>query len=169
MKKLLGILVLGLFVSGCGTGLTNTTASNMDKGAAKIGMTKEEFCFEFNTLKFKQDPCKAPIFSSLSETLGLYYPDTKMEIAHDSRAEVFFVFENVNTPINRVKVTDGDGTLVKIFYNFEEAKKFASGATFSIEKDKVQMAKQACSDLGFEAGTEEFAECSLKKLKEQSQ
>ena len=94
MKKLLGILVLGLFVSGCGTGLTNTTASNMDKGAAKIGMTKEEFCFEFNTLKFKQDPCKAPIFSSLSETLGLYYPDTKMEIAHDSRAEVFFVFEN---------------------------------------------------------------------------
>ena len=32
---------------------------------------------------------------------------------------------------------------------------------------KIQKAKKACKDLGFEPGTEVFAECSLKKLKEQ--
>ena len=169
MKKIIAILVLGLFVSGCGTGLTNTTASNMDKGAAKIGMTKEEFCFEFNTLRLSQDPCKGPLFSSPYKVLGLYFPETKMEIVHDAKAEYFFVFENVTTPIDRQNVIYGDGTLIKIFRDYENAKSFASGKKFSIGADKVQIAKQACKSLGFEPGSEEFAECSLKKLKEQSE
>ena len=42
-------------------------------------------------------------------------------------------------------------------------------APYTIEGDKIQQAKQACKNLGFDPGTEAFAECSLKKLKEQSQ
>jgi hypothetical protein len=164
MKKLLGILVLGLLLNGCGT-----TASHMEKGNVKIGMNKKEFCIQVNSFRFSQDPCAQPLFSSLNKVPGVYYPETKMEIMHDSKKQYFFVFENVNVPYDYYNLEYGDGTLAKIFRNFEEAKVFASGRKYSIGSDKVQKAKQACSDLGFEAGTEEFAECSLKKLKEQSQ
>ena len=46
---------------------------------------------------------------------------------------------------------------------------FAAGAKYSIGTDKVKKAKEACKDLGFNPGSEEFAKCSLKKLKEQSE
>jgi hypothetical protein len=167
--KIFLFIILGLFLNSCGTGLTNTTSSNMKAGAAKIGMTKKEFCLEFNTLRLSQDPCKGPIFKSPYKTLGLYFPETKMEIAHDAKLKYFFVFENVTTPIDRFNVLDGDGTLIKIFNNFEEAKDFAAGAKYSIGTDKVKKAKEACKNLGFNPGSEEFAKCSLKKLKEQSE
>ena len=48
-------------------------------------------------------------------------------------------------------------------------KKFASTKEFAIGDNQVQIAKQACKAKGLEPGTEEFAECSLKKLKELSQ
>ena len=111
---------------------------------------------------------------------GIYYPETKMEIMYDQNKEFFFVFENVTIPydwydpyksiwVSGPEDIKGDGTLIKIFKNYDDAKNFASGKEFSIGSDKVQQAKKACKDLGFESGTEEFAECSLKKLKEQSQ
>ena len=40
------------------------------------------------------------------------------------------------------------------------------GGAVILNEDKLQNAKKACKELGFIAGTEEFAECSLKKLKE---
>jgi hypothetical protein len=104
-----------------------------------------------------------------NEARGLYYPETKMEIMHDLEKEFFFVFENVNRPYNYDTLKEGDGTLIKIFKNFDEAKKFASTKEFAIGDNQVQIAKQACKAKGLEPGTEEFAECSLKKLKELSQ
>ena len=86
-----------------------------------------------------------------------------------NKKNYFFVFENVNSPVNYNTLKEGDGTLIKIFKNFDEAKKFASTKEFTIGDDKVQIAKQACETKGLEPGTEEFAECSLKKLKEISQ
>ena len=40
------------------------------------------------------------------------------------------------------------------------------GGAVILNEDKLQNAKKACKELGFIAGTEEFAECSLKKLKD---
>jgi len=167
MKKLLGILVLGLFLNGC-----STTSANLEKGNIQIGMTKQEFCDAVNSLNFKQNPCALTWSERYNKKpRGVYYPETKMEIMHDLMMESFFVFENVTIPHDYDASWDDktNGTLVKIFKNLNEAENFASGKKFSVGTDKVQQAKQACKDLGFESGTEEFAECSLKKLKEQSQ
>lgn len=164
MKKLTLIIFLGLFLNGCGT-----TSSHMEKGNVKIGMNKDEFCIAVNSFRFSQDPCKQPLLSGLSEVPGIYYPETKMEIMHDSQKDFFFVFQNVNVPYDYLKLKDGDGTLIKIFRNFEEAKVFASGRKFAIGSDKVEKAKQICKSKGFEPGTEDFADCSLKELKTQSQ
>ena len=167
MKKLLGILVLGLFLNGC-----STTSANLEKGNIQIGMTKQEFCDAVNSLNFKQNPCALTWSERYNKKpRGVYYPETKMEIMHDLMMESFFVFENVTIPHDWYDAWNdkGDGTLVKIFKDLDEAKNFASGANFSIGTDKVQKAKQACINLGLVTGTEEFAECALKKLKEQPQ
>ena len=159
MKKAMGIIVLGLLLSGCGT-----TQTKVEKNKITIGMSKEDFCFV------------SPIhmcFQTMGESYnnkvrGIFYPDTKMEIVYGKKKIYFFVFENVNKGINyRDLDINGDGTIVKIFRNLDEAKDFASTKKFEIEGNKIQKAKKACKDLGFEPGTEVFAECSLKKLKEQ--
>jgi len=161
MKKAIGIIILGLLLSGCGT-----TQTKVEKNKITIGMSKEDFCFV------------SPIhvcFQTMGEAYnnkvrGIFYPDSKMEIVYGKKKKYFFVFENVNKGINyRDLDINGDGTLVKIFKSLDEAKEFASVKAFAVEGDKIQQAKQACKNLGFDPGTEAFAECSLKKLKEQSQ
>ena len=165
MKKILSIFVISFLLYGCGT-----TASHMEKGNVKIGMTQVEFCLAVNSFRFSKDPCKGSFMEGFNnEARGLYYPETKMEIMHDLEKEFFFVFKNVNRPFNYDTLKEGDGTLIKIFKNFNEAKKFASTKEFAIGDNQVQIAKQACKAKGLEPGTEEFAECSLKKLKELSQ
>ena len=165
MKKVIGIIILGLLLNGCGT-----TASHMAKGNVKIGMTKDEFCRAVNSFRFSKDPCKGTFMEGFNnEAKGLYYPETKMEIMHDLEKEFFFVFGDVNTPYNYDTLKEGDGTLIKILKNFNDAKKFASAKDFAIGDDKIQIAKQACKTKGLEPGTEEFADCSLKKIKELSQ
>jgi hypothetical protein len=176
MKKAMGIIILGLLLSGCAT-----TSSNLEKGNIQIGMSKKEFCYQATSLNAKKNTCSLTWKEMYDKKpRGIYYPETNMEIMHDFYMESFFVFENVTIPydwfdpyesawVSGPEDIKGDGTLVKIFKNFDEAKNFASGKEFSVGTDKVQQAKQACENLGFETGTEEFAECSLKKLKEQSQ
>ena len=177
MKKILLIIILGSFLVGCAS---TTTTANLNSGKTKIGMTKGEFCYEHNSLSSKKNPCNLTFSEMMAQKpRGAYYPETKMEIMYDLVEESYFVFENVTIPhdwydpwkswIPSPKNLKGDGTLVKIFKDLDEAKNFASGANFSVGTDKVQKAKQACINQGFTTGTEEFAECSLKKLKEQSQ
>ena len=116
MKKLLGILVLGLLLSGC-----STTEGNLYAGKIKIGQTKSSFCYAVVSFKFKSDPCM--------DTSSLYYDsDTKKEILSDSYKEIFFVFKNVNrrTKGHGGPKKHGDGVLEKILYNYQEAKEFAS-------------------------------------------
>jgi hypothetical protein len=157
MKKLFLIIILGLFVNGCAS-----TETKVNKNKLNIGINKEDFCFVQVTM------CIQTMGEAWNNKIrGIYYPDTKKEIAYDKNEKTFFVFENVNQGINYREYDDnGDGTLIKIFKNLGEAKKFASKKEVILNEDKLQNAKKACKELGFIAGTEEFAECSLKKLKE---
>tara|TARA_B110000858_G_scaffold130889_1_gene148813 strand:- start:33 stop:530 length:498 start_codon:yes stop_codon:yes gene_type:complete len=165
MKKILGIIVLGLLLSGCGT-----TSSHMEKGNVKIGMTKDDFCIAVNSFRFSQDPCKGTFMEGArNEARGLYYPTTQMEIMHDLKKEYFFIFENVTIPFNYAELEEGNGTLVKISRNFDEAKSYASNIKFEIKEDNAQKAKQECTDLLLKPDTEEFADCTLKKILELSQ
>ena len=157
MKKLFLIIILGLFVNGCAS-----TETKVNNNKLNIGINKEDFCFVQVTM------CIQTMGEAWNNKIrGIYYPDTKKEIAYDKNEKTFFVFENVNQVINYREYDDnGDGTLIKIFKNLGEAKKFASKKEVILNEDKLQNAKKACKELGFIAGTEEFAECSLKKLKE---
>ena len=85
-------------------------------------MNKEDFCFTQVTM------CIQTMGEAWNNKVrGIYYPDTKKEIAYDKKEKTFFVFENVNQGINYREYDDnGDGTLIKIFKNLGEAKKFAS-------------------------------------------
>ena len=154
-----------MFLSACGT-----TSSNMKKGNIIIGMTKDGFCTAVNSFRFSQDPCKGTFMEGYNNTArGLYYPTTQMEIMHDLKKEYFFIFENVTIPFNYDGLKKGNGTLVKIFRNFNEAKSYASNIKFENKEDNIEKAKQECTDLLLKPGTVEFADCNLKKILELSQ
>tara|TARA_B100000941_G_C28487944_1_gene546131 strand:- start:180 stop:596 length:417 start_codon:yes stop_codon:yes gene_type:complete len=136
----------------------------MSNNNIKIGMSKKEFCIQVSSFRFSQDPCSQPLLSSINKVPGAYYPETKMEIMHDSKKEYFFVFKNVNIPYDYKNFKYGDGVLDKIFRSFDEAKDYSSGKKFSINKDKIEKAKEYCRNLGLEPKTEKFAECTLKRI-----
>ena len=170
MNKFLGIAVLCLLLSGCAT-----TSPDVTQNKIRIGMSKSDFCYEAGSMSAKKDPCRLTYTEMLNnKPRGPYYPDTKMEIMYNLTSETYYVFENVTIQHDWYKPfkgvlsikTKGNGTLAKIFNNYDEAKKFASGLNFSIKTDKISQAKQDCKDEGLTEGTESFAECTLKKLKE---
>ena len=116
MKKLLGIVVLGLLLSGC-----STTETHLHRGNITIGQSKSSFCYAVNSMNFKSDSC-------MNDSSRYYNLETKKEILSDSYKEIFFVFKNVNrrTKGHGGPKRHGDGVLEKIFYNYEEAVDFAS-------------------------------------------
>ena len=165
MKKILLITFLGLILNGCGT-----TSSHVEKGSVKIGMSKDDFCVQVNSFRFAEDPCKMTFKEGYNlKARGMYYPQTKMEIMHDLKKEYFFVFENVSVPFNYATLDEGNGSLVQIFKNFDKAKSYASNIKFEIEENIPDKAKKLCKDLSIEIGTEEFADCTLKKILELTQ
>ena len=164
-------MVLGLLLNGCAT-----TSSDVIQNKIFIGMSKTEFCYEAMSMSAKKDSCRLT-FSEMKKSTprGPYYPDTKMEIMYNLTLETYYVFENVTIqhdwydPYKKGFLntkSKGNGTLAKIFTNYDEAKKFASGVSFSIKTDKISKAKKDCKSKGLSEGTESFAECVLKKLKE---
>ncbi|MDA7556480.1 hypothetical protein N8729_00810 [Candidatus Pelagibacter sp.] len=173
MNKYILILITILFLSGCET--TSSKSVNYKQDKIYIGMNKSDFCYEAGSMNAKKDPCRLTYSEMLnSKPRGAYYPDTKMEIMHNLTTEKYYVFENVTIQHDWYKPfkgvlsikTKGNGNLIKIFNNYDDAKKFASGVNYSIKKDKISEAKKYCKDQGLTEGTESFAECSLKKLKD---
>lgn len=170
MNNILGIIILALFLNGCAT-----TSPDVKKNKIRIGMSKIDFCLSAGFVTAKNDVCRLTYSEMIKSTpRGPYYPDTKMEIMYNLTSETYYVFENVTIPhdwydpytsILGLK-TKGNGTLAKVFTNYDEAKKFASGLDFSIKTDKISKSKKDCIDEGLSEGTENFAECVLKKLKE---
>jgi len=164
MRKFSGIVFICIFLSACGT-----TSSNMKKGKVKIGMSKEDFCLAVSSFRFSQDPCSGTFMEGYNNTArGMYYPVTKNEIMHDLKKEYFFIFENVNTPFNYRSFKAGDGTLVRIFQNYDKAKSFASNIKFELKNENIKIAKQKCKDLFAKPETQEFADCTLKQILELS-
>ena len=164
-KRITFILIfISIFLNSCAT-----TSQNVSSGDIKIGMSKDDFCTASVTFRSGEDPCNKPLFSLSLEAPGIYYPSTKMEIMHSTKKDYFFVFQNVNTPFDYTTFKEGDGFLKKIFKNFDEAKKFASGGNkLLIKQNNIDKAKQICSQKGMVNGTEEFADCSLSELKKLS-
>ena len=164
MKKIIILFFFALILSGCGT-----TAGKMKKGKIQLGMSKDEFCMATVSFRFSRDPCSGTFMEGFNNTArGIYYPETQMEIMHDLAMEYFFVFNKVSKPFNYDTFKSGTGYLHKIFKDYEVAKKYAAKRDLNFDNDIIYNSKKGCEAEGLKAGTDEFAECTLKKIKELS-
>jgi len=144
MKKLLGIVVLGLLLSGCAT---STVGKSSVKSVIKLGSDKNFVCN--NYMKGKEFLTTHGLcFKMLSKNYE-YDPINKTEIIWNGVSKVFFVFENVNTPmickwVNLKTWTGyttgcdyGDGTLRQITFNITEARQWMNNNFAKSEKEKT--------------------------------
>ena len=187
MKKLLGIIVLSLLMSG--NAYTKTINDFI-----KVGMTKKQLTDV--TEKLFSPYYKTPIMKKLGHSGSLfdrrkcpfheYYPEFKMEILRHSRnnsdGSPMYVFENVTEPseCRNLKNKIGSGTLKALVFSNDEARLIADPTyqeKLKKEEDKKQRAeakasgdltftikdkKEQCTAIGFELATEKFADCVLR-------
>jgi hypothetical protein len=170
IKKILGILIVGLLLGGCGT-----SESLVIKGKIYEGMTKKELMKTFTWTRDLQD----------LHWIGFerYFPESKEEILSNIGLTVYYIFSDVNNPGNT-----GDGILkmwvpskAMALENLsaksreqikkEEVKKEEIKREAEITEEKkeqvkitsmIDVAKDKCKVIGYEEGTEKFADCTLK-------
>ena len=164
MKNLILLIFFILMLNGCAS-----TEKKVTQGKIKTGMSKYSLCYE--TLSFSGGPCDPTFGDGYNNTnRGLYYPDLKMEILWAPKPKSFFVFNKVTQPINWARYGkrnfEGNGYLDKIFKSKEEAINYVSGKTDIVGEGFINIAKRECEAKGLTPGTEKFADCSLKRIKE---
>ena len=162
MKNFFFFIIFVFLLNGC-VGVE----SNLKKGNIYIGMSKDQFCYVDTKLS---GPCGGTFMEGFNNiSRGLYFPELRREIMWAKKPKSFFVFENVRTPFNYDTFATGNGKLEKIFKTKDEAIKYISSKGSLLKEDFVYIAKQGCKAAGLETGTEEFAECALKRIKELSE
>ena len=82
----------------------------------------------------------------------------------------YLKYRELTQPINWAnygkRMYEGNGELDKIFNNKEEAIKYVSTKVSVVNKNDMNFAIKQCKEKGLKQGTEEFADCALKNLKE---
>ena len=120
MKKLLGIVVLGLLLVGC-----STTNSVISENKLKKDMTK----YELNSMYFLMDPFADPfVYGAGSE----FYSDINKEIIWGMDKSLFYVFRGVSKPVDcgiLMCNKQGNGTLESLHYTLNEARESISKPT----------------------------------------
>jgi len=184
MKKLLGIVVLGLLLSG------NAYAKVSLKELVKVGSSKSEVCKAGGAIRgftLKED-LGSQLCHSISKDNFAYNSTNRTEIL-STGSGAWFVFENVTRPMKcgAIFCRKGDGTLKKLFLELDysnkietrkAAYKFASiPLPIEIAEEKKQRAeaiasgdltftikdkKEQCTAIGFTPATDKFADCVLR-------
>jgi hypothetical protein len=192
MKKLLGIVVLGLLLSGnvYSTILSVDEQKNLiNNGTIKKGMTKEDLELTIspsvwststvNLFDLKKSGIK--VWCSLSGTYPLY-----QDIGYcfsgkknNKKSVITQIWEN---PFDMVEHWSGKAThkknikKINILRNdllvskkrdnsiqTNTANSSSNSLSMSTD-DKITQAKQICRDLGFKTNTEKFADCALQMM-----
>ena len=187
MKKILGVIVLGLLLGGCATPLaTNTSIKNI----LTLGTDKETMCKSrySETREFKGG-WQAVCHSRWQKNYQ-YIPEHNTEVIWNGESRVFFVYENVTTPMTCTNMwcKYGDGRLKRIAFSQEEAFAYADPSLtesfakkykkqmIQQEEDKqraeakesgditftIKDKKEQCTAIGFAPATEKFADCVLR-------
>ena len=136
MKKLLGIMVLGLLLQGCSA---YTVGKPSVTEVIKLGSTKNSTCkFYFRSKEFLTTHV---LCNYLTQKNYEYDMVNRTELIWNGVSEVFFIFENVNVPLScsmkRLGICKfGDGTLRKITFNITEARKWMNNDFAKAEKEK---------------------------------
>jgi S1-C subfamily serine protease len=113
MKKLFGIIVLGLLMSGC------STTQEVMENKVRVGDTQQKVRNSFVMAGMSNDPWIDGCFRE-------FFPDNKTQIIASREKDVWLVFKNVNWPQTKCGKV-GDGTLAGYFTNYSEAKKLVQG------------------------------------------
>jgi len=171
MKKLLGILVLGLLLSG------NAYAKDLES-IFKQGISKKEMCKLTRNRKILKGTvlpgaayCHKAFQSSyiyLSEYKTEIIPPLDFYNVDKVHPKVYFIFENVTEPMKcwfNTKCNHGDGKLKSVAYSEEEALAFADpvyAKTYEVEKKKKEEEKKI-ADKKKKEEEEKIAEKPKKK------
>ena len=183
MKKLLGIIVLGLLLSGNAYAAKERPLVKelINDGTIYKGMTKPQFGkatkYGFSTKRDYLSP-----FHCDNNTIREYFKHKRAEIvAGGARGEkrdvdgnrIYFVFKNVTKKsvggggtCTRPKYL-GNGELTEWFFSLEEAENYVSGISKNIDpkvQSDIQAYKDMCTSIGFNLGTEKFGDCVMKLL-----
>ena len=131
MKKLLGILVLGLLLYSCTTG-----REELSKGAIKPGISKRQLVSFLVSTYPSEDPFMGGCFRK-------YYPSLKLEVLSSQSRSIYYIFEYVyeaSLPCHRNKV--GDGRLATTKYNRHDVEEYinlkVSKKSEELKKEKKQ-------------------------------
>ena len=169
IKKLLLIVFLGLFLSACSS-TQEIVYSGQKSGNIKVGATKAQVKKEFLSGGAANDPWTGGCGYK-------YYPETQMEIIYSKGSQdIFLVFENVISKQKRVgpshdeycsanKWDLGNGTLKAWVPTLDGAIQIATGNTGNVAnktkstKQSLDTFKTMCKDIGYNEGTEKFADC----------
>jgi S1-C subfamily serine protease len=151
MQKILGIIVLGLLLSG------NAYAKDLES-IFKQGISKKEMCKLTRNRKILKGTvlpgaayCHKAFQSSyiyLSEYKTEIIPPLDFYNVDKVHPKVYFIFENVTEPMKcwfNTKCNHGDGKLKSVAYSEEEALAFADpvyAKTYEVEKKKKEEEKK---------------------------
>ena len=182
MKKLLGIMVLGLLLSGNADAalFKKSYEKAIKKGKLNIGMTQYQLARVFSGKNDDHGPYS-------KNCRREYYPNSKQEILITESGEIFFVFENVNNPgaasgLNGKKEYDrkycsrGDGTLQAYTFSYQEALNLIKDKANVLKnlslrdiqiREKMPIYRATCDEAGYKRETEQFADCVLKQKSEE--
>ena len=157
MKKLLGIMVLGLLLSG------NAYAKDEYlEDLIPIGSSKQHMCIILDGESYGGDKRSGTMIGLVEEGGGVYchginskhwnyYPQYKTEIISNGRDKVFFVYGDVTKRMScklfvcHKAKKQGTGRLIKVAYSKEEAFAYADPTlTASFLKRKKEEEKIIC-------------------------
>ena len=195
MKKLLGIMVLGLLLSGNAYAerakpiIKNSesiifqvkTGTITDKMLSYQISTAKQHCKSFSKTmyvfgEFLGRNHQRNGFVYDSESGGFWNYKTRF-ICANSLSEAFNIFNTQNgfnsyltKNGSQVKYSNSDwreASFKKV--NISNTASSSSGSSSISTKDKITQSKQICTDLGFQPKTEKFADCALQMMSIQFQ
>ena len=173
MKKLLAIVVLGLLLGE--SAYAGPSGKKLEsQGKIYIGQDKSDFC-NAGTL-FSGVICaehEEEVGAEYKFLPGYYYEEEGYEVIGNVKDNRFYILANVNHTLrSRGGTRWGDGTLVSIQNSLSQSKDFikkhkknsATNSTSVSTDDKITQSKKICTELGFKANSEKFADCALKMM-----
>ena len=116
-EKLIVVLFFAIFLSNCSTGKDLVSSNKIKPGMTKIDV---EWILASRALIYQ---------AALPQAYREYFSSSRKEILSDEQNQVYYVYQNVYTPVKCgiLMCKLGDGILEKTFFNYSDARKFIKG------------------------------------------
>ena len=154
MKKILGIIALGLMLSGC---VTSEVARNYKSSNSYVLMGIGTVGAEHPSVT-----AKAAAYCKEMGKYAFYYEYDWMDDADGTKA---YFWCKKNYEATRI-VKGQNRSILWTNYNGDTTSSSSNTASSSSmsTQDKITQAKQVCTDLGFQQKTEKHADCSMQMM-----